>query len=386
MGKLTQGHIRAALAKPGRHHDGDGLILFVRESGKASWVARIQHDGARREFGLGGLNAVGLAAAREKAALVKAALVAGRDPHLALKPPKELTRTFRDAALGFLEAKAADAKISDAKRRQQLSQLKTYAFPTLGKLQVQSIDADAIAACLRPIWTRKPETAQKVRSLIIRTLRFARPDGALFIGTLGPAVADRLPAQPKRGNFQAMPYSDLPAFMARLAVKGGMGALALRMVILTAARSGEVRGATWNEFDLDSAVWTVPAERMKARRLHRVPLSPAAIELLRAAASFKRAGVDLVFPAASGKTLSDMTLTKALRDMDAPCTVHGFRSTFRDWAADRTDYPGEVAEAALAHTIPNAVEAAYRRTDFFDKRRELMDAWAKFAIEAESGG
>ncbi|MGB3318810.1 MAG: integrase arm-type DNA-binding domain-containing protein [Sphingopyxis granuli] len=382
MGKLTQAHIRAALAKPGRHHDGDGLILAVRESGQASWVARVQHDGKRREFGLGSLRAVTLGTAREKAALVKAALVAGRDPHLALQPPKELTRTFRDAALGFLEAKAADAKISDAKRRQQLSQLKTYAFPALGKLHVQSIDADAIAACLRPIWTRKPETARKVRSLIIRTLRFARPDGALFIGTLGPAIADRLPAQPKRGNFEAMPYSDLPPFLARLADKGGMGALALRALILTAARSGEVRGATWSEIDLDAAVWTVPAERMKARRAHRVPLSAPAIALFREAASIRRAGTDLIFPAASGKTLSDMTLTKALRDMHAPCTVHGFRSTFRDWAAEQTSLPGEIAEAALAHTVPNAVEAAYRRTDFFDKRRELMDAWAGFA----SGG
>jgi integrase len=385
MGKLTQAHIRAALAKPGRHHDGDGLVLFVRESGQASWVARVQQSGKRREFGLGSLRAVGLGEARDKAALVKAALVAGRDPHLALQPPKEMTRTFREAALAFLEAKAADAKISEAKQRQQLSQLKAYAFPALGKLQVQSIDADAIAACLRPIWTCKPETARKVRSLIIRTLRFARPDGALFIGTLGPAVADRLPAQPKRGNFEAMPYADLPAFMARLADKGGMGALALRVAILTAARSGEVRGATWDELDLDAAVWTVPAERMKARRAHRVPLSPVTLALFRHAASIKRAGTDLVVPAGSGKPLSDMTLTKVLRDMEAPCTVHGFRSTFRDWAAEQTSLPGEVAEAALAHTVPKAVEAAYRRTDFFDKRRELMDEFGSFIAGEEAG-
>ncbi|MBS0253625.1 MAG: tyrosine-type recombinase/integrase [Proteobacteria bacterium] len=378
MGKLTQAHIRAALNKPGRHHDGDGLILFVRETGQASWVARVQHNRARREFGLGSLKAVGLAEAREKAGTVKAALVAGRDPHLALRPPKELTRTFREAALAFLEAKVADAKVSDAKRRQNLSQLKTYAFPALGKLQVQSIDADAIAACLRPIWTRKPETARKVRSLIIRTLRFARPDGALFIGTLGPAVADRLPAQPKRGNFEAMPHAELPTFMARLAGKGGTGALALRVAILTAARSGEVRGATWDEVDLKAEIWTIPAERMKARRIHRVPLSPAALELFTLAAAMKRAGTNLIFPAGQGQPLSDMTLTKVLRDMDAPYTVHGFRSTFRDWAAEKTSHPGEVAEAALAHAVPKAVEAAYRRTDFFDKRRQLMNSWADY--------
>lgn len=385
MGKLTQAHIKAAIGKPGRHHDGDGLVLFVRETGQASWVARIQHDGTRREFGLGSLRAVGLGEAREKASTVKAALVAGRDPHLALKPPKEMTRTFREAALGFLEAKTADAKISDAKRKQNLSQLKTYAFPALGKLQVQSIDADAIAACLRPIWTRKPETARKVRSLIIRTLRFARPDGALFIGTLGPAVADRLPAQPKRGNFEAMPYADLPAFMSRLADKGGMGALALRATILTAARSGETRGATWGELDLDAAVWTIPANRMKARKLHRIPLSPAAVALFREMTSIRQAGTDLIFPAGNGNELSNMTLTKVLRDMKVPCTVHGFRSTFRDWAAEQTSLPGEVAEAALAHTVPKAVEAAYRRTDFFDKRRDMMDAWANFTTGGGGG-
>lgn len=379
MGKLTQAHVKAAINKPGRHHDGDGLILFVRESGQASWVARIQNEGTRREFGLGSLRAVGLGEAREKASLVKAALVAGRDPHLALRPSKEMTRTFREAALGFLEAKAADAKISDAKRKQNLSQLKTYAFPALGKLQVQSIDADMIAKCLRPIWTRKPETARKVRSLIIRTLRFARPDGALFIGTLGPAVADRLPAQPKRRNFEALPYQELPALIARLVDKRGMGALALRAAILTATRSGEVRGATWHEVDLDAAVWTIPADRMKARKLHRIPLSPPAIALFREMAAIRQVGTDLVFPAGNGNELSNMTLTKVLRDMKVPCTVHGFRSTFRDWAAEQTSHPGEVAEAALAHTVPKAVEAAYRRTDFFDKRRDMMDAWAIFA-------
>lgn len=378
MGKLTQAHVKAALNKPGRHHDGDGLILFVRDSGQASWVARVQSDGKRREFGLGSLRAVGLSEAREKASLVKAALIAGRDPHLALKPQKEMTRTFREAALGFLEAKAADAKISDAKRRQGLSQLKTYAFPALGKLQVQSIDADNIAKCLRPIWTKKPETARKVRSLIIRTLRFARPDGALFIGTLGPAVADRLPAQPRRGNFEALPYPELPALMPRLVDKRGIGALAVRMAILTATRSGEVRGATWGEVDLDAAVWTIPADRMKARKLHRIPLSPAAVALFRELAAINQAGTDLIFPAGNGNELSNMTLTKALRDMKVPCTVHGFRSTFRDWAAEQTSLPGEVAEAALAHTVPKAVEAAYRRTDFFDKRRELMNTWAGF--------
>lgn len=378
MGKLTHAHVRAALRNPGRHHDGDGLILFVRESGSASWIARIQHDGKRREFGLGSLRAVGLAEAREKAAKVKAALVSGRDPFTVLSPPKEMQRTFREAALEFLNAKAGDAKISDAKRKQQQSQLQTYAFPSLGKLHVQSIEADAIAACLRPIWTRKPETARKVRSLIIRTLRFARPDGALFIGTLGPAIADRLPAQPRRSNHEAMPYEALPAFMDKLAGKGGVGALALQAVILTAARSGEIRGATWDEVDLDAAMWIIPADRMKAKRAHRVPLSAAGVAVFRKAERIRQKNSDVVFPSIKGGNLSDMTLTKAMRDLKVDCTVHGFRSTFRDWAAEQTDFPGEVAEAALAHAVPNAVEAAYRRTDFLDKRRQLMDLWGRF--------
>lgn len=376
---MSAAKAKALLESPGRHHDGDGLILFVRASGSASWIARVQQDGKRREFGLGSYRAVTLAEAREKARTVKAALIAGRDPHLELKSPRSMTRTFRDAAVEYIEAKASEAKINETKQRQQLSQLRAYAFPALGKLQVQSIDANAIADCLRPIWTKKPETARKVRSLIIRTLRYARPDGALFIGTLGPAIADRLPDQPRRGNFEAMPYRELPAFLAQLTDKGGMGALALRALILTAARSGEIRGATWDEIDLDAAVWTIPSARMKARRAHRVPLSAPALALFRHVAKLRGRGTDLVFPSMRGKSLSDMTLTKALRDMEAPCTVHGFRSTFRDWAAEQTSFPGEIAEAALAHTVPNAVEAAYRRTDFFDKRRELMDAWGRFA-------
>ena len=297
-----------------------------------------------------------------------------------------MLRPFKEAALAFLDAMSDDAAISEKKRKQQEAQLRAYAFPALGKLQVQSIDADRIAACLRPIWQTKPETARKVRSLIIRTLRYARPDGALFVGTLGPAIADRLPAQPRRTNFDALPYKELPALMRKLAAKGGMGALALRATILCASRSGEIRGARWEEVDLDKAVWTIPAERMKAGKAHRVPLSPQALALFKEARAIRRAGTDLVFPNGNGGKLSDMTLTKVLRDMGLAWTVHGFRSTFRDWAAEQTEFPGEVAEAALAHTVSNAVEAAYRRTDFFDKRRELMQAWGRFAMDEERSG
>ena len=181
-----------------------------------------------------------------------------------------------------------------------------------------------------------------------------------------------------------MPYEALPALMDRLATKNGMGAIALRATILCAARSGEVRGATWSEVDMDKAVWTVPATRMKMGKTHRVPLSPEALAVFKEAAKFRTAGSDLVFSNGGGKELSNMTLTKVMRDLKEDCTVHGFRSTFRDWAAEQTGGPGEIAEAALAHAVPNAVEAAYRRTDFFDKRRGLMDAWGRFATGGDS--
>ncbi len=289
-------------------------------------------------------------------------------------------RLFRDVAIEFLEA-----KVSEASRVRTKGRLVKHAFPKLGKLQIQSIDADVIADCLRPIWQSKPETARKVRNLIIRTLRFGRPDGALLEGTLAKAVTDRLPAQPRKGNFAAMDYNEVPLLMPKLVAKGGMGALALRATILTAARSGEVRGASWGEIDHDLALWTIPADRMKMRHPHRVPLSQVAVEVFREAANVRRADSDLVFPSRTGNSLSDMTLTKALRDLGESATVHGFRSSFRDWAAEKTSLPGEIAEAALAHAVPNAVEAAYRRTDFFDKRRDLMEAWGRFAAGGESG-
>jgi len=384
MGKLSAAKVKVLLDSPGKHSDGDGLILFVREGRQASWVARFQHNGNRRDYGIGSAKLYGLAEARERAWQVRRAIADGRDPKTLWEPPAPLVRPFKEAALDYLKAKDDDGAIADKGRKQREAMLIAYAFPALGKLQVQSIDADRIAECLRPIWQSKPETARKVRSLIVRTLRYARPDGALFVGTLGPAIADRLPAQPRQGNFDAMPYDTLPALMDRLVDKKGMGAIALRATILCASRSGEVRGARWSEVDLDKAVWTIPASRMKMGKSHRVPLSPQALAVFNEAATFRRGGSDLIFTNGGDKELSNMTLTKALRDLKVDCTVHGFRSTFRDWAADHTNVAGEIAEAALAHAVPNAVEAAYRRTDFFDKRRDLMDAWGRFATG--SGG
>jgi integrase len=377
MGKtapLTQAAIRAVINKPGRYRDGEGLLLFVRQPGQASWVARIQHDGKRRDYGLGSLKLFSLAEAREKCREIKRALKSGRDPHALGKPGKGMDLLFRDTAIGFL-----DEKFSPATRRQALARLKTYVFPMLGKMQLQSIDAEMIADVLRPIWTTKAETALRVRELIIRVLRYGRPDGPSLETTLARAISDRLPAQPRGGNFAAMPHADVRAFMHRLENKPGLGALALRTVILTATRGGEVRDATWSELDFDKAVWTIPAARMKMKRPHRIPLSRQAQAVFREAANLRRAGTDLIFPGAKGGPLSDMTLGKCMRDLKAPYVPHGFRSTFRDWAAEMTDAPGDVAEAALAHAVLSAVEASYKRTDFFDRRRDLMDAWGEYA-------
>ena len=215
-------------------------------------------------------------------------------------------------------------------------------------------------------------------------MSYARPDAGHFEATLTKAIGQRLPRQPAKGNFGALPYQDVPALIERLKPKTGIAALALRLLVLCASRSGEIRGATWDEVDFDRAVWTIPAERMKMRKPHRVPLSPQAIAVLEQAAAIRRAGSEHIFPNGKGVVLSDMALTKTLRDMGMDCTAHGFRSSFRDWAAEQTSAPGEVAEAALAHAVPNAVEAAYKRTDFFERRRELMDAWAAF-LAGQSG-
>jgi integrase len=383
MGKLTAAKLRTLLDKPGRYSDGDGLLLFVRAPGQASWVARVQHNGKRRDYGLGSAKLYGLAEARDRAWQVRRAVADGRDPRTLWETPAPLVRTFREAAEDYLSAKEEDA--GDKRLKQRKAMLTAYAYPSLGRLQVQSIDADRIAECLRPIWTSKPETARQVRSLIVRTLRYSRPDGALFVGTLGPAIADRLPTQPAKGNFGALPYQDVPALMERLAPKTGMAALALRLLILCAGRSGEIRSATWGEIDMERGVWTIPAERMKMRKPHRIPLSAQALAVLEQAASVRRHGSEHLFPNGKGVALSDMALTKTLRDMGVDCTAHGFRSSFRDWAAEQTSIPGEVAEAALAHQVPSAVEAAYKRTDFFERRRELMDAWGRFANGEGSG-
>ncbi|MGI8705069.1 MAG: tyrosine-type recombinase/integrase [Sphingomicrobium sp.] len=378
MGKLNPLQVRN-VKEPGRYHDGDGLLLEVRPGGSKSWVARLQSNGTRRDYGLGSFKDVSLAEARDKARDYRKHLRAGVDPLEAKRKSIERIPTFCDAA------KAVHAEHKPGWRNgkhsaQWLATLQTYVFSHFGNLRIDQVDTGHVRDALAEIWLTKPETARRVRQRIGTVLDYAHGKGWRAHPFGMGAVNKSLPRQPRKtGRFEAMPYSRVPQFLDATRKRMSMGRLALEALVLTAARSGEIRGANWSEVDLDAATWTVPAERMKAGKTHVVPLSPAALDVFRRAAELRIGGSDYVFHGMKrGRPLSDMTLLKVVRDMGQPFTVHGFRSAFRDWAAEKTSFAGEIAEAALAHAIQNKVEAAYRRTDFLEKRRELMDAWGAF--------
>lgn len=385
MGNLTALAVKAA-NKPGRYQDGNGLMLLVKESGARSWVLRLQADGKRRDFGLGPFVDLGLADARAKADTIRKQFRGGIDPVEAkreAKAARAIVPTFAEAARQAFDEQKAGWR--NAKHRAQwLASLEAYAFPSIGKVRVNKVDSPMIRDTLLAIWLEKPETARRVRQRIATVLDWSHAKG--FRDSEAPmrSVTKGLPRQPKKdGHHAAIPHPELPAMMAKLATSGGMGALALRFAVLTAARSGEVRGASWGEIDLDAKTWTLPAGRMKAGKEHVVPLSDTALELVNIAAltSNRKANAP-VFPGMGGKIMSDMTLAKALKTAGGSAfTVHGMRSAFRDWAAEMTGTPGDVVEAALAHTIANRVEAAYRRTNYLDKRRVLMAAWANYLTE-----
>ncbi len=384
-------------APAGMHPDGGGLYLCVKPSGSKSWVYRFQLDGKRREMGLGSLQVVKPVEARAEAANLKKLVSAGIDPidqrkaekqaAIAERKSAEVERkrsemTFRKAAEHYIENRKSSW--SNAKHAQQWENtLKAHAYPVIGDLPVADVTAEHVVEILKPIWSTKSETASRVRMRIEAVLNAAKLMGwregenpAVYKGGL-EAVLPPISKVRKVRHHPAMPYKDAPSFMAKLRDKPSMGALALQFCILTAARSGEVRQATWDEIDLDAALWTVPAERMKARKEHRVPLSKQAVELLNSLP--RLANSPLVFPGQRKKPLSDMTLAAVLKRMDLErYTVHGFRSTFRDWAAETTDHSSEAVEMALAHTIGNKVEAAYRRGDLLEKRKAVMEDWAVF--------
>ena len=380
MGSLTVARIKA-LTEPGRYVDGDGLMLRVATGGSKQWVLRVRIDGERRDMGLGSLKVLTLAEACAKAAELRREIARGVDPIAEKKKVVDPVPTFRDAATR-VHADHKAAWKNGKHQAQWLSTLENYAFPVLGDRPVDKIEGPIIRDVLAPIWLSKPETARRVRQRIGAVLDWSYVNGYRKSEAPMRSLSKGLPRQPRKdGHFAAMPYADIPAFIARLRERVSVGRLALEALILTAARSGEIRGATWSEVDLEAGTWSVSAERMKMGRVHHVPLAPGTIEAFRRAEPLRAPCTDLVYPGQSlKKETSDMTLLKVMRDFELPYTVHGFRSAFRDWVAEETSYPGEVAEAALAHAIPNKVEAAYRRTDFLEKRRALMRDWAAFCL------
>lgn len=365
-----------------------GLYLQVAPSGSRSWVLRTTVGSKRREFGLGGYPAATLQMAHQRARDKLDLIGAGTDPvemkkaaRSAITAHQAKAFTFKQCALKYLDAH--ESGWSNAKHGQQWrNTLETYAYPVLGPLLARDVDTTNVLQVLEPIWRTKTETASRLRGRIESVLDWAASRG--FREGVNPArwkghLDNLLPAPAriaKVNHHAALPVVDAKAFMAQLRAVGGMGARALEFAILTAARSGEVRGATWAEVDLKEAIWTIPAERMKAGKVHRVPLSESALAVLDGLP--RVAGTDLLFVSPRNGELSDMTLTAVIRRMGIDAVPHGFRSTFRDWCSEETNCPRDVAEMALAHTIGDKVEAAYRRGDLFDKRRALMSEWAAY--------
>lgn len=366
-------------AKPGRHVDGRGLCLVVKPSGARTWVLRMQLKGHRRDYGLGSAHDVSLTDARTAAAELRRRVRDGFDPVAERRKARKVIPTFEAATRTCHETLGDGWK--DGHHARWLSGFERHLFPRIGKKPVDKVDSACVVEALSPIWLEIPETARRLLQRIGVVLDFAHVKGWVPEEVSLRSVRKGLPRQnDKRGHMEAMPYADVPALIQKLAAAAPTtGRDALRFTIYNAVRSNETRLAVWTEFDLDSAVWTIPAERMKAGATHIVPLSAPVVALLCKRWDERTSDTGLVFSNDGKKPISDMTMTKLLRDDGlTSITVHGFRSTFTDWAAEYTDFPKEVADKALAHKLPNKVEAAYRRTDFFEKRRSLMKQWADY--------
>lgn len=382
-----------AIKEPGRYADGNGLYLKVAPGGSKSWVFMMTRNGQRQELGLGSLKDLSLAEARLKAASFRQDVKAGIDP----RKGRKKVPTFGEVAETYIKRNEPSWS-NDKHRKQWPSTLSVKRDPSgkwvegghcrlLRDCPVDEIDTSLVMEVLEAIWHTNSETGSRVRqrieavlaSAIVAGLRTG-PNPALWNGHLD----QMLPAPNKlsRGHHPAMPYGDLPAFIRKLHLIRGTGAFALEFLILTGARSGEVRKARWTEIDQNKQTWIVPAERMKAKRIHRVPLQHRAMEILQTLSLFKVEETDLIFPGSKqGKPLSDMTLTNLVRrHVSGPCTVHGFRSTFRDWVGEETDYPSELGEAALSHAAGNETVQAYRRGDALERRRAMMEDWEKFCL------
>lgn len=379
MGNLTANMLRGSL-EPGRHHDGDGLFLNVTPTGARSWICRVQKNGRRRDIGLGSAKKVSLAQARQRSAEVRSQVEAGIDPVLQRKKAEGIP-TFREAAAAVYAENKKSWK-NKKHRGQWLTSLQTYAFPKIGDVAVSDIESSHVRDVLIAIWLEKNETARRVRQRIGMVIDWAIAKNYRAHPLPMNAINKSLPKVRNRQNhLAALHYSKVAAFVGKLRERESIGRLAFEFLILTAARSGEVRGALWSEIDLTERTWTIPAERMKADVEHIVPLSDAALDVLKRARVHKQDGNDLVFPGTRhGKPMSDMTLTKICRDAEVDAVPHGFRSSFRDWVSEETDFDRDVAEMALAHTIANPVEAAYRRGKLLQKRRKLMNLWADYCV------
>lgn len=381
------------LVDPGMHAVGgvSGLYLQVRSESAKSWILRAVVAQRRRDIGLGAYPAVSLAEARSKAQACRESIQRGVDPVVAKQAARSaLAReraravTFSDVAKRYITAHAAGW--SNPKHRSQWENtLQAYVYPVIGAMVVADIDTPAVLRVLQPIWQSKTETATRVRGRVEAILDAATaqglregPNPARWRGHLALTLPARSKIAPPR-HLKALPVDSVAGFYKRLLTQGGIGAVALRFLLLTCARSGEVRGARWSEVDLGRCVWTVPPERMKANREHRVPLSGAVVEILKSLPT--REG--LLFAGMKGKPLSDMTLTALMRRLKVNAVPHGLRSSFRTWAADHTNHPREVCEQCLAHTTGSDVELAYQRSDLFEKRRQVMEEWSEFVTRGD---
>lgn len=388
----------AKVTAPGLYGDGAGLWLQVSATGAKSWLFRFTLDGRHRYMGLGALHTVSLAEARGKALEARKMVLDGIDPISARAAQRAAAKlqdasavTFAQAAERYIAAHEAGWR-NDKHKAQWAATLETYAYPVFGALPVAAVDVGLVLKVLEPIWTEKAETASRLRGRIEAVLDWAAArslrsgeNPARWRGHLDKLLPRRSKVA-RVEHHAALPYAELPAFMKELRQQEGTAARGLEFCVLTAARTGEVIGATWPEIDLKEGIWTVPAHRIKAGKEHRVPLVPAAVTILQEMEKITEG--DFVFPGMRAKKgLSQMAFLMLLRRMGrADLTAHGFRSTFRDWAAERTNFPREVAEMALAHAVGDKVEAAYRRGDLFAKRRKLMEAWAGYCAAAPAKG
>lgn len=382
-------NLKVRTAKPGKHTDQHGLILNVLPSGHRHWILRMGFKGKRRDYGLGPVHDVSLAEARILAAEIRKMVRAGLDPVEVRGLKRKRAPSFEQVTRKCYESMRGGWK--DRRHPSWLASFENHVFPEIGNKRIDEIDAQAVLRAIEPIWLEIPHSARRILRRIATVLDYAHIKGLIRQEVSLKSVTRGLPRQTHMVTHRAaMPYARVPTFMAALMnLPNSAGRDALRLTVLTGVRSNETRFAVWSEFDLQAGIWAIPATRMKMKNAHVIPLSPPAIVLLkrlhqeRFALDGKVAPDQLVFTTNDIKPISDCTMNKAMKDMGfTGVTVHGFRSCFTDWAAECTDFPKEVVEKALAHKVPNAVEAAYRRTDFFDKRRTLMEAWARHCMKS----